>query len=604
MEPTAPYYCGIRRTGVHHSMCTASSSYIASLLLVLSFEMGQALSPDGVALLAFKEAVVDSRGVLANWNPADNFPCNWTGVGCDYRSNHVVVINLAGCNLSGYVSTSLENLVELHNLYLEFNNFGGSIPRLANCRSIQTISLHHNKLTGEIPVHFGNCSCLQALYLQNNMLSGSLPPYLGSLHHILSLDLSYNSFCGNIPRSFGNLSNLHYLFLGNVHLCGNLGFLVCPHASDQPVSMAKGLQPTVAIHQKKKGLSAIKVTAICMGVFLLFKLYAIFYILHRWSMEKKYQEIKIGIGGKLVMFQGGTSIASSHVLLKNIGRIRQKHIIGEGGYGVVYKLVLNDSTILAVKKLKQCLESIRLFEAELETLGAIKHRNLVKLYGYCVSTTVKLLIYEYLPNGTVEHLLHEGTCHRKPIDWATRRKIALGVARGLEYLHHSCDPQIIHRDVSSSNILLDSDLEPHLSDFGLAKVIGMYDSHITATLAGTFGYIAPEYAEFGRATDKVDVYSYGVFLLELLSGRRPAEISLERDGINLAGLVLTLQEKGQEAEIIEDFLKETTPEEELQSALHVACLCILKNPEDRPSMKMVVEYLEKDVSIGYLPRLQ
>lgn len=602
----------------------ATIAFCFFLLLLGTFfasPPADALSQEGQSLLAFKAAVTDPGGVLANWDASQVSPCNWTGVSCDSLSNYVISIYLPGRNLSGILAADLGSLRKLHRLYLPYNSFYGGIPQqLANCTRLRTLSLHHNNFSGNIPSQLGNYGLLQALYLQNNHLSGSISSSFGSLKSLRILDLSYNSLAGGIPSVIGNLSNLIYLnlsynkldgiipmngaftkfgpdsFAGNLQLCGNRGFSACPPSSSRPPSSVNDLvvpfNPNTAKGASHR-LSTIAIAGICVGAFLFLKGICILLLLWRWSKISEHKEINLGNGGKLVMFQGGASVSSSRELLKHIAKLEHKDVIGEGGYGVVYKLLLKNSSVFAIKKLKQCLESIRGFEAELETLGAIKHRNLVKLLGYCTSSTVKLLIYEFLPNGTLEQLLQCRESDQKPLEWPTRHNIALGVARGLAYLHHDCNPRIIHRDISTSNILLDAELQAHITDFGLARILGIYDTHVTATVAGTFGYIAPEYAEGGRATDKVDVYSFGVVLLELLSGKRPADAS-EGEDISLAAWARRLQESGKEADVIEKYLKVTAPLEELHTALLVALSCISKKPENRPSMKQVVEFLEMD----------
>lgn len=591
-----------------------------TLLLALLCVSTHALSSEGSSLLAFKRTVVDPQGVFTGWSASDATPCNWTGIRCNSMSMNVVTIDLAGKSLSGVVVVDFGSLRKLHRLYLHNNSFYGDIPQqLANCTRMRTLSLHHNKFSGNIPSQLENLGLLQALYLQNNNLSGSIPTTLANLKDVRILDLSDNHLNGSIPSAIGNLTSLVNLnlsynqlagvvptngvltkfgqdsFIGNVQLCGSRGFPSCPPQPSQPIGAENVVAPFYPVHAKgsSRHLSTLGIVGICVGAFLLFKGLCIIALLWRWSKAGKHKEINLGNGGKLVMFQGGKSLASSRALLKQIGKLEQKDVIGEGGYGVVYKLTLNNSDVFAVKKLKQCLESVRGFEAELETLGSIKHRNLVKLKGYCTSPTVKLLIYEFLPNGNLEQLLYGQESDQKPLEWSVRYNIVLGVARGLEYLHHDCNPRIIHRDISPSNILLDADLNAHITDFGLARILGLYDTHVTVTVAGTFGYIAPDYAEGGRATDKVDVYSFGVVLLELLSGRRPGD-GIDGEAVGLAAWALGLQESGKGADVIEKYLKVTAPLEELQTALLVALSCVSRKPENRPSMKQVVECLERD----------
>jgi serine/threonine protein kinase len=178
------------------------------------------------------------------------------------------------------------------------------------------------------------------------------------------------------------------------------------------------------------------------------------------------------------------------------------------------------------------------------------------------------------------------------VDWPIRYRVALGVARGLAYLHHGCDPRIVHGDVSATNILLDTDFEPYLSDFGLAKLVSANETHVTVTVGGTFGYVAPEFAKSGKATEKVDVYSYGVILLELLSGRRAVDECMPDEYTNLAAWVRDLHSHGRALEVVDQRLRDTVAGVELDLLLEVACHCVSLNPQDRPQMNKVVETLE------------
>ena len=263
--------------------------------------------------------------------------------------------------------------------------------------------------------------------------------------------------------------------------------------------------------------------------------------------------------------------------MRMIMGLSSKDIIGSGGYGTVYMLRLDEKSAFAIKKLSRgSAEMDRGFERELDTMGDIKHRNIVPLVGYYAAPHFNLLIYELMPNGSLDGILHargkeeEGEKKRQALlDWPARYKIALGVARGLAYLHHDCIPHVIHRDIKSSNILLDGNMEARVSDFGLATLMKPNESHVTTVVAGTFGYLAPgprscpvsielakslvmcllmpelnlllyaaEYFDTGRATTKGDVYSYGVVLLELLTGKRPTDESFLENGTRLVTWVI------------------------------------------------------------------
>lgn len=535
---------------------------LALLTLLCACWSGQALSPDGEALLAFKNRVEDPRHVLNDWDDDDGAPCDWFGVTCN-EERRVIALNVPRSRLSGSIAPELGQLSELRRLGLHFNN-----------------------LTGIIPPQIVSCTLLRAMYLHHNLLSGAIPPTLGNLKNLKRLNLSDNLLSGPIPSNGSMVRFLADSFLGNANLCGAFPFLPCTYSPVSGDGPASGQRPSTS------SLGGLKIAAIVVGCFLFVKFICGLYFVRKWSRRNEEHEVHLGSGGKLVIFQAGSTVPSSKEILRCIGKLRSKHVIGEGGYGVVYKLHLRDDTQLAVKKLKQCLESVRGFESELETLGTIKHRNLVRLRGFCTAENVKLLIYDFVPNGNLDQLLHVYSPELKHVPWASRLKIALGVARGLAYLHHGCNPRIIHRDVSASNVLLDEDLDPRLSDFGLAKLIGLYESHLSLTVGGTFGYVAPEYAQTGRATEKIDVYSYGVVLLELLTRRRPSDPGLPDRDMSLAGWVHQQEKYGQPSEVLDIYLKDSAPRDQVDAVLNLACSCVSRAPNDRPSMDKIVERLE------------
>ncbi|TKY49879.1 Receptor protein kinase BRI 3 [Spatholobus suberectus] len=227
----------------------------------------------------------------------------------------------------------------------------------------------------------------------------------------------------------------------------------------------------------------------------------------------------------------------------------------------------------------------------METIGKIKHRNLVQLLGYCKVGEERLLVYEFMKWGSLEAVLHESARGGgSKLDWAARKKIAIGSARGLAFLHHSCIPHIIHRDMKSSNILLDENFEARVSDFGMARLVNALDTHLTvSTLAGTPGYVPPEYYQSFRCTAKGDVYSYGVILLELLSGKRPIDSSEFGDDTNLVGWSKKLYKEKRINEILDpDLVMQTSTESELLQYLRIAFECLDERPYRRPTMIQVM----------------
>ncbi|KAL2644028.1 hypothetical protein R1flu_011615 [Riccia fluitans] len=283
---------------------------------------------------------------------------------------------------------------------------------------------------------------------------------------------------------------------------------------------------------------------------------------------------------------------------------KEENIVGEGGFGRVYQGRLDDGRKVAVKVLTR--EDDREYLAEAELLSRLHHRNLVKLLGICIEGGVRALVYELISNGSVESHLHGADRDIAPLNWDARIKIALGAARGLAYLHEDSNPRVIHRDFKASNILLEEDFTPKISDFGLAKVAseGVGGEHISTRVMGTFGYVAPEYAMTGHLLVKSDVYSYGVVLLELLSGRKPVDMSQPPGEENLVRWARPLLSSKEGLELLLDpVLEGAVPEDNLAKVAGIASMCVQPEVSHRPFMGEVVQalklvYNDSDASDG------
>ncbi|CAA0816359.1 Receptor-like serine/threonine-protein kinase [Striga hermonthica] len=299
-------------------------------------------------------------------------------------------------------------------------------------------------------------------------------------------------------------------------------------------------------------------------------------------------------GGKLVMFASPRiKSLNPSVFLKKTMRLSSKDVIGSGGFGTVYKLAIDDQISLAVKRVNRLSgEQDRGFERELEAMGDIKHRNIVTLHGYYTAPQYNLLIYELMPNGSLDTLLHGKCMNKMALDWPTRYRIAVGAARGIAYLHHDCIPHIIHRDIKSSNILLDHNLDARVSDFGLATLMEPDKTHVSTLVAGTFGYLAPEYFDTGKATAKGDVYSFGVVLLELLTGKKPTDEAFVEEGTKLVTWVKSVVQEKREEYVLDCSLTDF-PVDEVNRAFSIAMMCLESEPSRRPTMAEVVKMLEQ-----------
>ncbi|XP_027360536.1 proline-rich receptor-like protein kinase PERK9 [Abrus precatorius] len=278
-------------------------------------------------------------------------------------------------------------------------------------------------------------------------------------------------------------------------------------------------------------------------------------------------------------------------LIRATNGFSTQNLLGEGGFGSVYKGYLPDGREIAVKQLKiGGGQGEREFKAEVEIISRIHHRHLVSLVGYCIQDDRRLLVYDYVPNNTLYFHLHgEG---RPVLEWANRVKIAAGAARGIAYLHEDCNPRIIHRDIKSSNILLDYNYEARVSDFGLAKLALDANTHVTTRVMGTFGYVAPEYASSGKLTEKSDVYSFGVVLLELITGRKPVDASQPLGDESLVEWARPLLSHAIDTEEFDSLadprLEKNFVESELYCMIEVAAACVRHSAAKRPRMGQVV----------------
>ncbi|KAK2665315.1 hypothetical protein Ddye_003889 [Dipteronia dyeriana] len=273
----------------------------------------------------------------------------------------------------------------------------------------------------------------------------------------------------------------------------------------------------------------------------------------------------------------------------------EENVIGEGGYGVVYRGVLNDGSVVAVKNLLNNKgQAEKEFKVEVEAIGKVKHKNLVGLIGYCAEGSQRMLVYEYVENGNLEQWLHGDVGPVSPLTWDIRMKIAVGTAKGLAYLHEGLEPKVVHRDVKSSNILLNKNWNPKVSDFGLAKLLGSEASYVTTRVMGTFGYVSPEYASTGMLNEGSDVYSFGVLLMELITGRSPIDYSRPAGEMNLVDWFKGMVASRRGEEIVDPLIEVQPPSRALKRALLVCLRCIDLDAHKRPKMGQIVHMLEAD----------
>ncbi|KAG4934211.1 hypothetical protein JHK87_048213 [Glycine soja] len=482
--------------------------------------------------------------------------------------------NVHGNKLNGSIPPSLQSLESMTSLNLSSNNLQGAIPiELSRIGNLDTLNLSRNNLTGIIPAEFGNLRSVMEIDLSNNQLSGLIPDELSQLQNMISLRLENNKLTGDVA-SLSNCISLSLLFIGNPGLCGNWLNLPC-----------HGARPSERVTLSKAAILGITLGAL---VILLMVLLAACRPHSPSPFPDGSFDKPVNFSPpKLVILHMNMALHVYEDIMRMTENLSEKYIIGYGASSTVYKCVLKNCKPVAIKRIyshyPQCIKE---FETELETVGSIKHRNLVSLQGYSLSPYGHLLFYDYMENGSLWDLLH-GPTKKKKLDWELRLKIALGAAQGLAYLHHDCCPRIIHRDVKSSNILLDADFEPHLTDFGIAKSLCPSKSHTSTYIMGTIGYIDPEYARTSRLTEKSDVYSYGIVLLELLTGRKAVD-----NESNLHHLILSKAATNAVMETVDPDITATCKDlGAVKKVYQLALLCTKRQPADRPTMHEVTRVL-------------
>ncbi|CAK8535080.1 unnamed protein product [Lathyrus sativus] len=491
-----------------------------------------------------------------------------------------------------------------------------------------SILLSNNMLNGSIWPEIGNLKALHVLDFSRNNISGSIPSTISEMENLETLDLSYNDLSGTIPPAFNNLTFLSKFSVAHNHLQGPIPsggqFLSFPSSSFEgnlglcrdndidnatPCKIVNNMRPSLSPGSSKKFSrgNVLGITiSIGVGLALLLAVVVV-------RMSKRPEDKTIGsfdeemnsrpqrllsaealASSKLVLFQNADcKDLTVSDLLKATNNFNQTNIVGCGGFGLVYKAYLPNGTKAAVKRLSgDCGQMEREFQAEVEALSRAQHKNLVSLKGYCRHGNDRLLIYSYMENGSLDYWLHECVDETSALKWDIRLKIAQGAARGLAYLHKGCEPFVVHRDVKSSNILLDDKFEAHLADFGLSRLLQPYDTHVTTDLVGTLGYIPPEYSQTLTATFRGDVYSFGVVLLELLTGRRPVEVIKGKNCRNLVSWVYQMKYENNEQEIFDKAIWEKEREKQLLEVLSIACKCLDQDPRQRPSIEMVVSWLD------------
>ncbi|CAJ1947118.1 unnamed protein product [Sphenostylis stenocarpa] len=545
-----------------------------------------------------------------------DIPSNFGGI-----CKSLKFLDVSGNQLAGPIPFDLGNLVSLVSLNLSRNQLQGQIPTsLGQMKNLKFLSLAGNKLTGPIPISLGQLYSLEILDLSSNYLTGEIPKAIENMRNLTDVLLNNNNLSGHIPDGLAYVTTLSAFNVSFNNLSGSLpsnsGLIKCSSAVGNPflipcrgvsLSVPSGSQlgpidansynsasEQTTGKQTGNGLSSIEIASITSAsaiVSVLIALIVLFFYTRKWKPRSRV----VGSTRKEVTVFTDIGVPLTfETVVQATGNFNAGNCIGNGGFGATYKAEVSPGILVAVKRLAVGrFQGVQQFHAETKTLGRLHHPNLVTLIGYHACETEMFLIYNYLPGGNLEKFIQERST--RVVDWRILHKIALDIARALAYLHDQCVPRVLHRDVKPSNILLDDDFNAYLSDFGLARLLGTSETHATTGVAGTFGYVAPEYAMTCRVSDKADVYSYGVVLLELLSDKKALDPSFSSygNGFNIVAWACMLLKQGRAKEFFTAGLWEAGPGDDLVEVLHLAVVCTVDSLSTRPTMKQVVRRLKQ-----------
>lgn len=530
-----------------------------------------------------------------NWKGNDPCGGEWLGITCDGNGN-ITVINFQKMGLNGTISPDFAKLPALQKLLLSNNKLTGNIPsELTSLAHLSVFDVSNNLISGKVP------SFSQSVVLKthgnpnigsNFVIPASRPSSSFSPSRIPRNDsIPASSESHNVPGNKGKANTIQVgVILGSVLsvICVISLFafmIVCYHKRKQQNFHRVQSPNTTVIHPRHSGSDPdlVKITVAGSSA-------------NVGTTSENYSQASSGSTDVHVV-EAGNMMISIQVLRSVTNNFSEENILGRGGFGTVYKGELHDGTNIAVKRMESGVlgtKGLNEFKSEIAVLTKVRHRNLVSLLGYCLDGNERLLVYEYMPQGTLSrHLFDWREEGLKPLEWKKRLSIALDVARGVEYLHSLAHQSFIHRDLKPSNILLGDDMKAKVADFGLVRLANAKGCSVETRVAGTFGYLAPEYAVTGRLTTKADIFSFGVILMELITGRKALDESQPEESMHLVTWFRPMQlNKESFRKAIDPAIKleeETLPS--ISTVAELAGHCCAREPHQRPDMGHAVNVI-------------
>ncbi|KAJ7547186.1 hypothetical protein O6H91_08G073600 [Diphasiastrum complanatum] len=535
---------------------------------------------------------------LSSWSGDPCLPVKYTWEWLECNTNSppkVTAMKLSNMNLSGSIPLAIKDLTSLTTLWLDGNNLTGVIPDLSGLSNLQSVHLQNNQLTGQIPNWLSKLPYLKELFLQNNSLNGT------------------------VPQDLANNASLTFRYSGNPHLCqpGNSSCTISEGISPSPSptvisnSSSGTTSHSSGINSKESSNTGIIIGAV-IGVIVLI-IVVVAFVIYFKCLHKRRTTSKTG--GVPTVQKEPFHEPSQMLFVDTKKKISYEDVqfitknfhkeIGNGGFGPVYYGKLSNGQEVAVKVLsKHSHQGSQEFYNEVELLTKVHHKYLVSLVGFCEELGHCVLLYEYMSRGNLRENLY-GNISSEPLNWNRRLNIALNAAEGLAYLHKGCLPAIIHRDVKSSNILLNQSFVAKVADFGLSKFSYVEGAtHISCSnVKGTIGYLDPEYHTTNQLTEKSDVFSFGVVLLEIIAGREPVDTTLPQDQLSLVGWARRFLNEGRIEDIVDPHLR-TYNIEAMWKVAEIAILSVEPYARHRPIMNDVVQALKEAIAIENGSRLQ